>query len=315
MSCPFHCGRVEGQEGKRSRISPSDSSSVSESSDDSVVLALDFRLANNERSELGNDRMCDLVWECDSGSGVDRRQEDDEELPEVFMKRWVRVGDKFDRNREEDSNSHESTLTTDCLRMVKTFMSAKKAERGRQKRFVDSALQLTGGSSANVRVSLYVRHAIAALFFKPTSVRCYHPNPLRDTKCEIGASSVQITAPSRFSSHGSTSLNPRCRALPGESRVGTRLNKARGPCQGPLPFGLPKPIQCPMPPPFDVHIPTYPMIGPPGSFAPDLDPHFGPQVVMDHIYHDTMMHLIPEGPLLPSYPDEIPREWTVGVSC
>ncbi len=57
------------------------------------------------------------------------------------------------------------------------------------------------------------------------------------------------------------------------------------------------------------------MIGPPGSFAPDLDPHFGPQVVMDHIYHDTMMHLIPEGPLLPSYPDEIPREWTVGVSC
>lgn len=86
-------------------------------------------------------------------------------------------------------------------------------------------------------------------------------------------------------------------------------------CQGPLPFGLPKPIQCPMPPPFDVHIPTYPMIGPPGSFAPDLDPHFGPQVVMDHIYHDTMMHLIPEGPLLPSYPDEIPREWTVGVSC
>ncbi len=180
------------------------------------------------------------------------------------MKRWVRVGDKFDRNREEDSNSHESTLTTDCLRIVKTFMSAKKAgecivdgnstpkslfkyhllicfraERGRQKRFVDSALQLTGGSSANVRVSLYVRHAIAALFFKPTSVRCYHPNPLRDTKCEIGASSVQITAPSRFSSHGSTSLNPRCRALPGESRVGTRLNKARGPLSHLARLGLP----------------------------------------------------------------------------
>ncbi len=81
-SCPFHCGRVEGHDGKRSIISPSDSSSVSESSADSVEFLLGFRPANNERSELENDRMCDLVRACDRVRGLEKRLEDDEEVPE-----------------------------------------------------------------------------------------------------------------------------------------------------------------------------------------------------------------------------------------
>ncbi len=82
MSWLFHCGRVEGQDGKRSIISPSDSSSVSESSADSVEFLLGFRPANNEHSELENDRMCDLVRACDRSRGLEKRPEDDEEVPE-----------------------------------------------------------------------------------------------------------------------------------------------------------------------------------------------------------------------------------------
>ncbi len=105
MSCPFHCGRVEGQDGKRSRISSSESSSDSSSSDDTTtVFVFDFRPANNERSELENDRVCDLVWECEGVHGLEWRLEDDEELPErrwagndrVLMKRWVKAGREFD---------------------------------------------------------------------------------------------------------------------------------------------------------------------------------------------------------------------------
>ncbi len=44
----------------------------------------------------------------------------------VLMKRWVRAGNEFDRSREEEWTSNESTLTTDCLRMVETLMWAKK---------------------------------------------------------------------------------------------------------------------------------------------------------------------------------------------
>ncbi len=76
--------------------------------------------------------MWDLVWECERVRGLERRQEDDEELPErrwvgddsVLMKRWVRVGNEFDRGRnsEELWTSYESTLATDCLRMVETFV-------------------------------------------------------------------------------------------------------------------------------------------------------------------------------------------------
>ncbi len=75
--------------------------------------------------------------------------------------------------------------------------------------------------------------------------------------------------------------------------------------EGLQPFGFPEPIQYPMPLPFD--IPQYPMMDPFGSSAPNFNPCCGPQAVMDNIYDETIMRLSPEGPLLPSYPDEIPQ--------
>ncbi len=118
-------------------ISSSDSSSVSSSSDNiATVFVFDFRPANSERSERSefeNDRMCDLVWECERGPGLDTELEDDEELPErrwvvndrVLMKRWVMAGNEFDRGREDDWTSYESICTSDCLRMVEILMWAE----------------------------------------------------------------------------------------------------------------------------------------------------------------------------------------------
>ncbi len=80
--------------------------------------------------------------------------------------------------------------------------------------------------------------------------------------------------------------------------------------QGPLPCGSPESFQYPIPLAFDVPVPRHPMMGPYGSFAPNFDPYFGAQAVMNNIYNETMMRLsMPEGPqVIPSYPDEIPRE-------
>ncbi len=107
--------------------------SLSSSDDTTTVFVFDFRPVNNERSGLENNRVCDLVWECERGPGLDTELEDDEELPErrcvgndrVLMKRWVRAGNEFDRARKEDWTSHESICTTECLRMVKTLTWAK----------------------------------------------------------------------------------------------------------------------------------------------------------------------------------------------
>ncbi len=45
----------------------------------------------------------------------------------MLMKSWVRAGNEFDRSREEEWTSNESTCTDVCLRIVETLMSAKKA--------------------------------------------------------------------------------------------------------------------------------------------------------------------------------------------
>ncbi|KAF8883195.1 hypothetical protein CPB85DRAFT_1567136 [Mucidula mucida] len=61
--------------------------------------------------------------------------------------------------------------------------------------------------------------------------------------------------------------------------------------EGLQPFGFPEPIQYPMPLPFD--IPQYHMMDPFGSSAPNFDPY-----------------RVLKALLLPSYPDEIPQEWS-----